>query len=63
MINSIGNVAGYFAPQLVGVLRDMTGNYGLALIVVGAMAIVAAAILPIAGAPARAAQLRRAVAD
>jgi len=63
MINSIGNVAGYFAPQLVGVLRDMTGNYGLALIVVGVMAIVAAAILPFAGAPARAAQLRRAVAD
>jgi ACS family tartrate transporter-like MFS transporter len=63
MINSIGNVAGYFAPQLVGVLRDMTGNYGLALVVVGAMAIVAAAILPFAGAPARSAQLRRAVAD
>jgi MFS transporter, ACS family, tartrate transporter len=37
MINSIGNIAGYFAPQLVGVLRDWTGNYSLALLVVGIM--------------------------
>lgn len=63
MINSIGNVAGYFAPQPVGVLRDRTGNCGLALIVVGAMPSAAAAILRFAGAPARAAQLRRAIVD
>ena len=62
MINSIGNIAGYFAPQLVGLLRDATGNYSLALIVVGVMAIAAAGLLPFAGAPARAAQLRRAAA-
>jgi len=63
MINSIGNIAGYFAPQLVGLLRDATGTYSLALVVVGVMAIVAAALLPFAGAPVRAAQLRRAAAE
>ncbi|HUB16495.1 MAG TPA: MFS transporter [Acetobacteraceae bacterium] len=62
MINSIGNISGYFAPQLVGVLRDATGNYSLALVVVGVMAVAAALLLPFAGAPARAAQLRRAAA-
>jgi MFS transporter, ACS family, tartrate transporter len=62
MINSIGNVAGYLAPQLVGLLRDATGNYSLALIVVGVMALGASALLPFSGAPARAAQLHRAPA-
>jgi ACS family tartrate transporter-like MFS transporter len=61
MINSIGNISGYFAPQLVGVLRDWTGSYSLAMLTVGIMALMAAALLPFAGAPARAAaQLRRA---
>jgi MFS transporter, ACS family, tartrate transporter len=59
-INSIGNISGYAAPQLVGILRDATGTYSLALMVVGVMGVVAAALLPFAGAPARAAQLRRA---
>jgi ACS family tartrate transporter-like MFS transporter len=51
-INSIGNIAGYLAPQLVGVLRDMTGTYAAAMLVVGGMVLVAAALLPI-GAAAR----------
>jgi nitrate/nitrite transporter NarK len=59
-INSIGNISGYAAPQLVGILRDATGTYSLALAAVGVMGLVAAALLPFAGAPARAAQLRRA---
>jgi MFS transporter, ACS family, tartrate transporter len=63
MINSLGNLSGYFAPQLVGLLRDATGSYSTALITVGVMAIVAAALLPFAGAPVRAAQLRRAAAE
>ena len=53
MINSLGNLSGYFAPQLVGVLRDATGSYSMALITVGVMAIVAAVLLPFAGAPMR----------
>lgn len=60
-INSIGNISGYAAPQLVGILRDHTGTYGVPLVVVGVMGIIAAVILPFAGAPVRAAQLRRAV--
>ncbi len=63
MINSLGNLSGYFAPQLVSLLRDATGSYSTALITVGVMAIVAAALLPFAGAPLRAAQLRRAAAE
>ena len=49
--------------QVVGLLRDATGNYSLALVVVGVMGIAAAALLPFAGAPVRAAQLRRAAAE
>jgi ACS family tartrate transporter-like MFS transporter len=60
VINSIGNIAGYAAPQLVGILRDQTGTYSIALVMVGLMSLGAAALLPFAGAPARAAQLRRA---
>jgi MFS transporter, ACS family, tartrate transporter len=60
VINSIGNIAGYAAPQLVGILRDQTGTYAIALVVVGLMSLGAAALLPFAGAPARDAQMRRA---
>jgi ACS family tartrate transporter-like MFS transporter len=51
-INSIGNISGYLAPQLVGVLRDLTGTYALAMFVVGGMVLVAAALLPFAAATA-----------
>ena len=27
IINSVGNVSGYFAPQMVGIVRDYTGGY------------------------------------
>jgi ACS family tartrate transporter-like MFS transporter len=50
IINSIGNLSGYFAPQLMGVLRDMTGNYSLGLLVVGGIVLFAAALLPLCGA-------------
>jgi nitrate/nitrite transporter NarK len=49
-INSIGNISGYLAPQLVGLLRDMTGTYAAAMFVVGGMGLVAAALLPLAAA-------------
>ena len=51
-INSVGNISGYLAPQLVGVLRDLTGTYAVAMLVVGGMVLVAAALLPL-GAAAR----------
>ncbi len=51
-INSIGNISGYLAPQLVGVLRDLTGTYAVAMLVAGGMVLIAAALLPL-GAAAR----------
>jgi nitrate/nitrite transporter NarK len=43
-INSVGGVAGYAAPQLVGILRDATGSYELPMVVIG-MAVIAAGLL------------------
>ncbi len=50
MINSVGNVSGYLAPQLMGLLRDLTGNYSLGLLVVGGIVLFAAVLLPLCGA-------------
>jgi nitrate/nitrite transporter NarK len=50
IINSVGNLSGYFAPQLMGLLRDLTGNYSLGLLVVGGIVLFAAALLPFCGA-------------
>jgi ACS family tartrate transporter-like MFS transporter len=33
VINSIGNISGYVAPQMVGVLRDATGSYEIPMMV------------------------------
>jgi MFS transporter, ACS family, tartrate transporter len=33
VINSIGNISGYVAPQMVGVLRDATGSYQVPMVV------------------------------
>jgi MFS family permease len=32
VINSIGNISGYAAPQIVGILRDATGSYEIPMI-------------------------------
>ena len=48
--NSVGNISGYLAPQLVGLLRDATGTYAVAMLVVGGMVLLAAALLPLAAA-------------
>jgi MFS transporter, ACS family, tartrate transporter len=53
VINSVGNISGYLAPQLVGLLRDATGTYAVAMLVVGGIVLVAAALLPVAAASAR----------
>lgn len=34
VINSIGNLAGYFGPQIVGIIRDTTGGFAGALLLV-----------------------------
>ena len=42
VINSIGNISGYVAPQLVGVLRDATGGYEVPMIVASLFMLAAA---------------------
>ena len=49
VINSFGNLSGYLAPQLVGLLRDRTGNYGAAMLSCGMFMIVAAISVRLAG--------------
>ncbi len=49
VINAVGNLSGYFAPQLVGVLRDRTGNYGAAMLVCGVVMIVSGILVRLAG--------------
>jgi ACS family tartrate transporter-like MFS transporter len=55
-INSFGNIAGYAAPQLVGLLRDTTGGYEIPMLVMGVLVLVAGVMVPVA---ARAAETRR----
>jgi ACS family tartrate transporter-like MFS transporter len=33
IINSVGNISGYAAPQMVGLVRDMTGSYEVPMLV------------------------------
>ena len=49
VINSVGNISGYAAPQLVGLLRDLTGNYETPMLVMGALVLIAGVLVPLAG--------------
>jgi ACS family tartrate transporter-like MFS transporter len=42
VINSIGNISGYVAPQMVGILRDTTGSYEVPMIVASLFMLAAA---------------------
>ena len=46
-INSVGGVAGYAAPQLVGILRDATGSYELPMVVIGVAVVAAGLLVPL----------------
>jgi MFS transporter, ACS family, tartrate transporter len=53
LINSIGNFGGFFAPNIVGIGKSMTGTYSGSLwILAGFCVLSALMILPIARAPA-----------
>jgi MFS family permease len=45
VINSIGNISGYVAPQMVGILRDATGSYQVPMIVASLFMLAAAACI------------------
>jgi MFS transporter, ACS family, tartrate transporter len=48
-INTIGNLSGYVAPQLMGVLRDATGGYAVPVLVAGMLALTAAGLIRACG--------------
>jgi ACS family tartrate transporter-like MFS transporter len=54
VINSVGNISGYAAPQLVGLLRDFTGGYEMPMLVVGALVLFSGVLVPVAARAAEA---------
>ena len=48
VINSIGNISGYVAPQAVGLLRDATGSYEVPMLVASLFMMAAAAFILVA---------------
>lgn len=47
-INSVGNIAGYAAPQTVGVLHDISGSYEMPMMIMGGMVAIAGVVAPFA---------------
>ena len=47
-INSVGNIAGYAAPQTVGVLHDISGSYEMPMMIMGGMVAIGGVIVPFA---------------
>jgi MFS transporter, ACS family, tartrate transporter len=45
VINSIGNLAGFFGPFVMGELKDMTGNYSAGLLAIAACAVLGLVIV------------------
>ena len=41
MINSIGNLSGYFGPYVMGWIKDATGGFTWGLVTIAACAVVA----------------------
>jgi ACS family tartrate transporter-like MFS transporter len=48
-INSVGNISGYAAPQITGLLRDATGGYMVPMLVTGAVVLSGAALILVSG--------------
>jgi MFS transporter, ACS family, tartrate transporter len=48
-VNSVGNISGYIAPQVTGMLRDSSGGYTVPMIVTGGVVLTAAAIILVSG--------------
>jgi ACS family tartrate transporter-like MFS transporter len=48
VVNSVGNISGYAAPQMVGLLRDSSGGYEVPMLVVGSLVLLAGVLVPIA---------------
>jgi MFS transporter, ACS family, tartrate transporter len=48
-INSIGNISGYVAPQVTGVLRDATGGYLVPMVVTGCIVLAGSGLILVSG--------------
>jgi MFS transporter, ACS family, tartrate transporter len=48
-INSVGNISGYLAPQVTGVLRDATGGYMVPMLVTGGSMLIGAGLILASG--------------
>jgi MFS transporter, ACS family, tartrate transporter len=48
IINSVGNVSGYVAPQMVGIVRDYTGSYEVPMVVASLFMLAAAVCIMVA---------------
>jgi ACS family tartrate transporter-like MFS transporter len=48
-INSIGNISGYVAPQITGVLRDATGGYLVPMVVTGCIVLAGGGLILVSG--------------
>ena len=53
LINTVGNLAGFVAPYITGVVRDATGSYQASMLVVGALMLMSACLALVAGSNAR----------
>jgi nitrate/nitrite transporter NarK len=42
LINTVGNLAGFVAPYVTGMAKDMTGSYQAPMLIVGAMMLMSA---------------------
>jgi MFS transporter, ACS family, tartrate transporter len=49
IINTFGNMSGYFAPQFTGLMHDATGGYVVPLFVAGIFALAAPALIMLSG--------------
>jgi ACS family tartrate transporter-like MFS transporter len=49
VINTFGNMSGYFAPQFTGLLHDATGGYVVPLFVAGTLALAAPVLIMLSG--------------
>jgi MFS family permease len=52
LINTVGNLAGFVAPYITGVVKDATGSYQASMLVVGALMLLSAVLAMMAGSPA-----------
>jgi ACS family tartrate transporter-like MFS transporter len=47
LINSIGNLGGYLGPMLLGKAKDATGSYAAGVLILAALSLAAAAMIPL----------------